>query len=168
MRRHAGVFATWFGVLRLYAGAFWISHGIPKFLHADAFMPPNGFMGQMIARATMSTTGPYHEFLAQVVTPNIMVFAELVRLGEVLVGCSLLFGLLTRVGGIFGCFLALNYMAAAGELHSFSTIGTLDAAAFVLSFLMVVTPAGQVFGVDALFRRRPRIERVKPEFVDEP
>jgi len=161
-------FATWFAILRIYAGLFWLAHGVPKFLNGPMFMPPNGFMGQMIARATLSSSGFYHDFLLNIVTPNINTFAELVRLGEVLVGLSLVFGLLTRVGGIVGCFLALNYMAAAGEFRSVTTMGTLDAAAFVLSFLMIVVPAGRIFGVDAVLFRRSAVQRVTPEFVEEP
>lgn len=133
-------------------------------------MPPDGFMPVLVNKAIQTQTGFYHNFLAQIVAPNIQVFAELVRLGEVLVGCSLLLGIFTRLGGFVGCFLALNYMAANGEFSSFTTIGSLDACAFVLSFLMLAVPAGRVGGVDALLRRRRAHEDpvVIAEFVDEP
>jgi uncharacterized membrane protein YphA (DoxX/SURF4 family) len=163
-------YASWFTVLRLYTGVFWLAHGIPKFLNSSAYMPPSGFMGQMVQKAIMSQTGFYHDFLLNVVTPNITLFAELVRLGEVLTGCSLLLGVFTRFGGVAGCFLALNYMAAKGALSDWTTIGSLDAAAFVLSFLMIVVPAGRVAGVDAVLVRRPRVRKdvVIPEIVEEP
>jgi len=163
-------YASWFTALRIYTGLFWLSHGIPKFLNSAMFMPPSGFMAMMVNKAVQSQTGFYHNFLAGVVIPNINIFAELVRLGEVLVGCSLLLGIFTRFGGFVGCFLALNYMAAKGAFGSWETIGTLDAAAFVLSFLMLAVPAGRVAGVDALLHR-PRVRKgpvVVPEFVDEP
>lgn len=161
-------YASWFTALRIYAGIFWLAHGIPKFLNAAAFMPPDGFMPMAVQKAISSQTGFYHDFLSNVVLPNIGIFAELVRLGEVLTGCSLLFGLWSRFGGVVGCFLALNYMALNGEFASWTTIGTLDAVAFVLSFLMIVVPAGRVAGVDGLFVRRPKGPTVVPEFVDEP
>ncbi len=163
-------YASWFTVLRLYAGAFWLVHGISKFLNSDAYMPPSGYMPQLVQKAIMSQTGFYHDFLLNVVTPNINVFADLVRLGEVLVGCSLILGVFTRFGGLAGCFLALNYMAANGGFSSWTTIGSLDAAAFMLSFLMLVVPAGRVAGVDALLMRRPAVreELVVPELVEEP
>jgi thiosulfate dehydrogenase (quinone) large subunit len=162
-------YAGWFTVLRLYAGAFWLSHGIPKFLNSAAFMPPSGFMPQAVQKAAMSQTGFYHDFLLNVVTPNITLFAELVRLGEVLVGCSLILGVFTRLGGVVGCFLALNYMGLNGEFASWTTIGSLDAAAFMLSFLMLAVPAGRVAGVDAMLVRRTaaRKDVVVPEIVDE-
>lgn len=162
-------YAGWFTVLRLYAGIFWLAHGVPKFLDSGAYMPPSGFMPQLVQKAVMSQTGFYHDFLINVVTPNINLFADLVRLGEVLVGCSLLLGIFTRFGGAVGCLLALNYMAARSEFSSWTTIGSLDAVAFMLSFLMVVVPAGRVAGVDAILVRQPtRKDVVVPEVVEEP
>ncbi len=163
-------YAGWFTVLRLYAGAFWLTHGVPKFLNGASFMPPSGFMPMLVSKAAQSQTGFYHNFLVGTVIPNITLFAELVRLGEVLVGCSLLLGIFTRFGGLVGCFLALNYMAAQGEFKSWTTIGSLDAAAFVLSFLMLVVPAGRLAGVDSMLYRRPVRTGpvIVPEVVEEP
>lgn len=164
-------YAGWFTALRIYAGIFWLAHGIPKFLNSAAFMPPDGFMPQAVQKAAATQTGFYHGFLVSVVIPNMGLFAELVRLGEVLTGCALLLGLLTRLGGAVGCLLALDYMAVQGEFSKWSTLGSLDAVAFVLSFLMLVVPAGRIAGVDALlFRPRVVVHRqtVVPEFVDEP
>ncbi len=161
-------FASWFAVLRIFAGVFWLVHGLPKFLNAANFMPPNGFMPMLVAKSLSSGGGFYHDFLVRAVVPNITLFAELVRLGEVLTGLSLLFGLLTPLGGIIGAFLALNYMAAQGEFQTIKTIGSLDAVAFVMSFLMIVVPAGRIFGLDGLLVRRRVTNRVTPEFVEEP
>ncbi len=163
-------YAGWFTLLRLYAGAFWIVHGVSKFLGSSAYMPPSGYMPQMVQKAVLTQTGFYHDFLLNVVTPNIHLFAELVRLGETLTGVSLLLGVFTRFGGLVGCFLALNYMALNGEFSSWTTIGSLDAIAFTISFLMLVVPAGRVAGVDVLLARRPRVRNdvIVPEVVDEP
>ncbi len=162
-------YASWFTALRIYAGVFWLAHGVPKFLDSSKFMPPSGFMPMLVMKAAQSQTGFYHDFLVHVVIPNISLFGELVRLGEVLTGCSLLLGIFTRFGGIVGCFLALNYMAVSGEFSSWTTIGSLDAAAFVLSFLMLVVPAGRLAGIDAALYRPARRKQdvVVPEIVDE-
>jgi len=66
-----------------------------------------------------------------------------------------------------GCFLALNYLAAAGEFH-WSGVGTLNGVALALSFFCIVLPVGRFAGVDALLVRRPNTRAVKAEFVDEP
>jgi uncharacterized membrane protein YphA (DoxX/SURF4 family) len=163
-------YASWFTVLRLYAGLFWLSHGIPKFLNSSAYMPPSGYMPQAVQKGIMSQAGFYHDFLLNVVTPNIATFAELVRLGEVLVGCSLLLGIFTRFGGLVGCFLALNYMGMNNEFTDWKTIGSLDAVAFMLSFMMLAVPAGRVAGIDAMLGRRPPVRKdvLIPEVVEEP
>lgn len=163
----------WFCVLRIYAGCFWLAHGVPKFLHSATFMPPNGFIVQAAQHAASSQSGWYHVFLAGTVLPNIHVFAELVRLGEVLTGCSLLLGIFTRAGGAVGCFLLLNYMAVNGEFASWTTLGSVEAAGFMLSLTFVLVPAGRIFGADALLLRTRSQQaasaepRVIPEIVDE-
>src|SRR5665213_1793513 len=109
-------YAFWLALLRIGVGAIWLLHGTSKFLNPDAFMPPNGFMAKLVANGVANTGGPYHDFLANVVTPNIGIFAECVRVGEVLVGCLLVLGFLTRLGGLGGMFLTANYMLAQGTL----------------------------------------------------
>ena len=167
-------YAFWLTILRLYAGAFWLMHGIPKFTQSETFMPPSGMIVQFINSSIQNTHGPYQAFLTNVVLPNIGVFAELVRLGEVITGALLFLGFFTRLGGLTGMVLALNYMTAKGDISHFSSWSGLDATAFVLSALNVVLPTGRFFGVDALLARSraarvaPAAAGVRPEFVDEP
>lgn len=174
-------YATAFTLLRIYTGVFWLAHGVPKFLDSASFMPPDGFMPQLVQHGATSLHGFYGDFLRRVVVPHVWLFAQLVRLGEVLAGCSLLFGFLSRFGGLVGCFLALNYLASKGGFTSWTDAGTIDAVAFVLSFCALALPLGRVFGVDALLTRRPAPATrpvtstpatgdtvIVPEFVDEP
>ncbi|MHB8177395.1 MAG: TQO small subunit DoxD [Vulcanimicrobiaceae bacterium] len=169
-------YAFWLALVRIYAGLFWLSHGVPKFLDSAAFMPPNGYLPQFIAHAQTHTSGWYHGFLVGVVAPNIGIFAELVRLGEVLVGCSLLFGLFTRLGGAFGVLLALNELAAKGGLTSFGVLGGMGVVALVLSAINVVLPTGRMLGIDALLghpgvtaaARIAQPPHVDAELVEEP
>ncbi len=162
-------YAGWFTFLRIYTGIFWLSHGVPKFLNSEMFMPPNGFMTMAVQKGLQTHHGLYHAFLMNVVAPNLNLFAELVRLGEVLVGCALVLGVFTRFAGLVGCFLALNYFTNNGGFGSWTNVGSLDAAAFILSLMFLVVPAGRVAGVDALLgRTRTRKDVVTPEVVDEP
>lgn len=165
----ARVYGGWLAIVRIVTGAIWLSHGVSKFTQSARFMPPGGVMASYVARGLQTASPPYHAFLANTVQPNIMLFAELVRLGEVLVGVSLVLGVLTRVGGFFGIVLTLNYIAARGHMLSSATLQSTDFALLMLSFIALVLPAGRVFGVDALLgRRAPRVERVRAEFVPEP
>jgi uncharacterized membrane protein YphA (DoxX/SURF4 family) len=161
-------YASWLAVVRFLTGAIWLIHGIPKFLHSDKFMPPNGAIVNYVQAGVGKTAGPFHAFLVGVVQPNIAIFAELVRLGEVCVGLSLLLGALTRLGGLCGVLLTLNYMAARGGLEKFSSWASVDACLMLLSAISLVLPTGRVFGIDRFFIRKPSIKApVVAEFVPE-
>ncbi|HEY8297786.1 MAG TPA: DoxX family protein [Candidatus Baltobacteraceae bacterium] len=161
-------YATWLAIARIFTGVFWLAHGVGKFLNSAQYLPPGGFLPGFVAKATQGSTGFYHDVLLNVVTPNLALVAELIRVGEVLVGCSLLFGLWTRLGALGGIFLALNYIFAKGGVSSFDTLGSLDFAALALSAISFVIPTGRMLGVDALLGRKPAEPVLVPEFVDEP
>lgn len=161
-------YASWLAIVRFLTGAIWLIHGVPKFLRSDAFMPPSGVIVNYVQNGVAKTTGPYHAFLVGVVQPNIGIFAELVRLGEVCVGISLLLGAFSRLGGLFGVVLTLNYMAARGGLGKFNSWSSVDACLMLLSAINVVLPTGRFFGVDRFFTRRPLTNAsVVAEFVPE-
>ncbi len=167
------VYASWLAVFRIYAGAFWLMHGIPKFTHGQDFMPPTGVMMDFVNNAIVHTSGWYQHFLTFAVLPHAVLFAELVRIGEVTTGTLLLLGAFTRAGGLLGMLLSLNYLSARGGLEHLSMWSSLDSAAFVLSFLNVALPTGRVLGVDAIlahFRATtpPAAPKEQAVFVDEP
>jgi uncharacterized membrane protein YphA (DoxX/SURF4 family) len=151
-------YGFWLAVARIFTGALFLDHAIPKFTNAQFFLPPNGFMTKMIAGGIANTTGPYHDFLANVVQPNIGIVAECVRVGEVLVGCALILGIFTRIAGLGGMFLTFNYLMAKGGGGTLDGWTGIDGAVFALSALNAVMPTGRVLGLDALLfaARRPR------------
>ena len=160
-------YGGWLAVVRVLTGLIWLIHGIPKFTNSAAFMPPSGFIVSYVQEGIGKTVGPYHDFLVGIVQPNIGIFAELVRLGEVCVGISLVLGLFTRLGGFFGIVLPLDYMAARGALTTFTDWSTVDACMALLSALSLVLPTGRVAGLDAFFTRRRAKTVVVPEVVPE-
>lgn len=162
-------YGGWLAIVRILTGAIWLAHGIPKFTQSAVFMPPNGMITMFVTQAMQKADPWYQGFLTSVVQPNIALFAELVRLGEVLVGISLVLGLLSRLGGFFGIVLSLNYLAAKGHMFSSAALQTPDFAMFLLSLTALVLPTGRVLGVDAIFTRRvPAPATVRAEFVPEP
>jgi len=164
-------YAFWLSLFRIYTGAFWLMHGIPKFLNSQDFMPPSGMMTQFLNGQIAHNSGFYQSFLTNVVLPNAWFFANLVRLGEVVTGCLLLLGFYTRLGGFIGVLLALNYISAKGGLAHLSVWSGLDSAALVLSLLNLVLPTGRMLGVDGLLarlRRPRRAEEPSVVFVEEP
>jgi thiosulfate dehydrogenase (quinone) large subunit len=165
-------YARWLAILRILTGGIWLVHAIPKFVQSDDFMPPNGAIVTFVAKALQSgATGPYQTFLANVVQPNIAIFAELVRLGELMVGVALVLGVLTRLGGFGGVLLALNYMAGGRGFVTFDAWSGLDASILILSAVNLVLPTGRVWGIDMFFgKQTPPAEppTVRAVFVDEP
>ncbi|MGB6521266.1 MAG: TQO small subunit DoxD [Candidatus Cybelea sp.] len=161
-------YGSWLAVVRILTGCIWVIHAVPKFVHAADFMPPNGAFGQYMTQGIAKAGGPYHDFLLGVVQPNALAFAELVRFGELLVGISLAIGLFSRLGGLFGIVLTLNYMAARGALTSFSGWASIDGCLMLLSAISLVLPTGRVLGLDAFGARRgSRRTVVVPEVVPE-
>jgi uncharacterized membrane protein YphA (DoxX/SURF4 family) len=164
-------YAFWLALVRIATGCMWIGHGVPKFTDSAAFMPPSGVMSGFLDKAVAASTGGYHTFLTTVVIPNIGLFAQLERLAEVLVGVSLILGAATRLGGLVGVFLTLNFIVSKGGILTFTTLQGLDVAMLVLSAISLVLPTGRALGVDAVFirsRRPPPPATVRAEFVPEP
>ena len=162
-------YAFWLALLRIYAGAFWLMHGIPKFTQSAMFMPPTGMMTTFINTAITNTHGPYQAFLTNIVLPNASIFAEMVRLGEVVTGSLLLLGLFSRWGALLGVLLSLNYLSAHGGLMHLSVWSGIDSTALVLSLVSFVLPTGLVLGVDGLLARaKGRPATQKAVFVEEP
>lgn len=162
-------YGFWLAVFRIYTGAFWLMHGIPKWTQSASFMPPNGLMTQFLNDAITHTTGPYQWFLSDVVLKNAWLFAEVVRTGEVMAGVLLFFGLFSRWGGAIGVLLSLNYLSASGGLMHLRYWDTINSAALVLSFMNVVLPTGLVLGIDGMFARgKGGTGATKAVFVDEP
>jgi uncharacterized membrane protein YphA (DoxX/SURF4 family) len=89
------------------------------------------------------------------VLPNIHLFGPLVYGVEVTIGVSLMLGLLTRLGAVFGLLMALNLWlglySAPGEwpwTYAFIVI---------LQLLFVIDPPGRSLGADVLLCRRYRV-----------
>lgn len=147
-------YGFWLALFRIAVGAAWLVHAIPKFTAAGAFMPPDGYMVKIVAQSAQGSTGPYHDFLTNVVMPNIGLFAELTRFGEATVGVLLVLGLFTRLGGLLGVFIAGNYMVAQGETNAIAGIGGINAAYVLLSAANLVLPTGRCLGLDWFLKRR--------------
>jgi thiosulfate dehydrogenase [quinone] large subunit len=159
-------YAVWLALVRVLTGAIWLIHAIPKFRNGSTFLPPDGFFATYLQQGITTTAGPYHDFMVNAVQPNAAIFAELVRFGELLVGVSLLLGLFTRLGGLFGIVLPLNYMAVRGAVFTLSGWGSADATIALLSAISLVLPTGRVAGLDAFSRARTRRKAVVvPEVV---
>jgi thiosulfate dehydrogenase [quinone] large subunit len=135
-------------LLRMYLGVVFLVAALPK-LRQDFTPGLTGFVQQVgLQRAHQF----YRPFLEQVVLPNAPGFAALVTWTELLVGVTLVLGLLTRVSAAAALVLVLNYMFAKGAW--FWTPSSNDAAFVTISLALLIGAAGRTLGVDALLARR--------------
>lgn len=161
--------ATWLALFRIFSGAVWLSYGLDKFRRP--FMPPKGYMIDFVQKAAHNTTGLYHDYLVNIVLPHATVFAELSRWGEVLVATSLLLGFCTRIGGIGGVLLAMNYMPGNYAFFQYQVplLQLPDAAMLAMSAISALLPTGAVFGVDGILQAiRTKQPYPVPHFLPDP
>ena len=138
-------------LLRVYLGAVFLVAALPK-LQQDFTPGLTGFVQQV---ALQKAHQFYRPFLEQVVLPNAPVFAALVTWAELLVGVTLVLGLLTRFSAAVALVLTLNYMFAKGAW--FWTPSSNDAAFVAIALALLIGAAGRTLGLDAfLARRKPR------------
>jgi len=151
----AARYATALAVLRIYTGISWFIHGFGKITNPD-WAAPDGSFVSFVQDMTKNTSGPYHDFVTSVVVPHFTTFAPLVAWGETLTGVALTLGLLTRLGGAGGVFLALNYWLAKGSYATLNGYAGLDMAAIALSAINLALPTGLIAGIDGLIAARKR------------
>jgi thiosulfate dehydrogenase [quinone] large subunit len=94
----------------------------------------------------------YREFVQRVLLPNASLFATVVTWGELLVGLTLLLGLITRFSAGVALVLTVNYMLAKGAW--LWTPSSNDAAFAIISLALLIGAAGRTFGLDAFLARR--------------
>src|SRR5947209_4596615 len=108
-------YAHGLAVIRIGFGLYFVSQVIAKIMGNWLTSPnplSNGFIGPALQNNTAQNF--YRPFLEGVVQPNMLLFSQLVTLGELFVAISLTFGLFTRLGGVVGMLLNLNYMLLKG------------------------------------------------------
>lgn len=105
--------------------------------------PLTRFIGPFLQNNT--TQDFYRPFLENVVLPNALLISQLVTIGECGVALSLTLGLFTRLGGMVGMWLNLNYMLMKGLLNG---AGSNDRLWFLAELVFAVTAAGLVWGLD--------------------
>ena len=153
---------SWIAVLRMVVGVWFFKSIITKIgiAFAGGFLPYpvasgrwQAVMPKLIAKYAADNPFPsYKGFLLDTVIPHSHVFATLTAFGEVAVGISLLFGLLTPVGAFFGTLQVLFYGFAVQQQSSGQQ------GFHVMLFAMMITfffaRAGRRLGVDAALRAR--------------
>ena len=106
----------------------------------------------------LKTTKTFHDFFAIFTTPTMApITTFLVEYGHLLIGLSLLFGLMVRVSAAFGILLMIVYWFAHMDWPFIENSNNLIidyhiVYGTVLTYL-IVKRAGHVFGLDAWFEK---------------
>ena len=144
-------------LIRLFLAYEWINSGTGKIRkNSEHPCQPQ----PIIRRSRKSLRGmgevkPYPfmtDFLTNALVPNTPAFITMVAICEVLVGLSLLLGLLTRIGALGGIILSTIFYLAAG--HTSPLTAGINLVMIGAQLGMMIAPGGRVLGLDALLHRK--------------
>lgn len=133
--------------LRVLMGTMWWQQTLWK-------IPPNfsGLKYWMEQEADHAAIVLQGELVRDIVLPNLTLFGPLVYLAELVIGVTLLLGLVSRAGALLGLLMGLNLWlglySAQGEwpwTYMFLVI---------IQAIFVIDPPGRSLGADALLRAR--------------
>ncbi|MBK5187501.1 MAG: DoxX family protein [Gemmatimonadaceae bacterium] len=152
----------WIAAQRMVVGVWFAKSILTKlgFVLVGGFLPLpaasnrwQGVMPKLIAKYASDNPFPwYKSFLLDTVIPNSHIFATLTALGEIGVGISLLFGLLTPVGAFVG-LLQVVFYGMAVQQQSSGQLG-FHVMLFILMLTFLFARAGRRWGIDARLRER--------------
>jgi thiosulfate dehydrogenase (quinone) large subunit len=134
-------------LLRIYLGMVFLLSAWPK-VKGD-FTPS---LLVFLERAGQTAHPFYQDFMNRVLVPNTPILGGLVAWGELLVGMTLLLGLLTRLSAMVALLLSLNSMLAQGAW--LWTPSSPDAAFACIALALTIGAAGRTLGVDTFLARR--------------
>src|SRR5688572_5234789 len=101
-------------LVRIVLGVLLLVSAIGKI--GSGWMANGEAMSQSVQQNIPKAEAFYRPFLEGTVLPNATTFSQLVTVGEIVAGLSLLLGLFTRVGALVCMWLMLQYMLMKGTL----------------------------------------------------
>ena len=143
--------------VRVLVGAVWLNGAIEKLLN-PAF--PQQFATSLEAGAFVSQAPPFfQDFMRGVVVPNVELFAQLMRAGELALGIALILGLLTNLAAVGSVVLSTAIMLSQGGVRLGMGRGapellTITVLVALISVVILLSPAAKALSVDAILARR--------------
>ncbi len=142
-------------LLRVFIGWAWVDNAQDHFWVSQWFGGTGGQFLQVangaVSRQPLYFADPlYQGFLRGVVVPNADLWAALTACGELTIGVLLAIGFCTPVAAFLSLSQSSNYILMKGFLaHGAYT----DKVFWIAALVLLVTAAGQVYGLDATLRR---------------
>ena len=155
--------ALWLALLRILTGWIFIHAGWEK-LSEPGFVAG---MGKTLGYFASKNPYPWMQGLLQgAAIPNAAFFGVLISWGELLVGLSLFFGVLSQVGLVGALAMNLTFLLAAGWTSA--STATANEMMLFAEIVMLLGFAGKVLSVDqVLYRRFPRLLPWWPRQLEE-
>jgi hypothetical protein len=132
-------------VFRIAVGLYWLWEQRWKLPPDFGLNEPRGLMGLFRESAEKPLVGIIGTFVREVVIPNALPFAWLLFFVEVIIGISLVLGLLTRGGALMGTLQALILLLGGARLSEGPLVYLL--ILFVNAFVLL-TPCNRELSVD--------------------
>ncbi|MCC7105682.1 MAG: DoxX family membrane protein [Chloroflexi bacterium] len=145
-------------LVRIGFGLYYLSYGWDKL--SKGWLTESGPLTNFLfgnpaaqppTRGAAAAAEPFfRSFLEAVVQPNVLLFSQLITIGELAAAILLTLGLLTRLGALVGILLNLNYMLLKGMA---SNGGSIDRLFLISDLVFLLAAAGMVWGLDGLLQR---------------
>ena len=143
--------------VRVLVGAVWLNGGVEKLLNPEF---PQQFAASLQAGGFISVAPPFFQgFMRGVVVPNVELFAQLMRVGELALGVALILGLLTNLAALGSVGLSIAIMLSQGGVRFGTGLGapeflTVNVLVALLSVVILLSAAAKDLSVDAILARR--------------
>lgn len=136
-------------ILRLAIAGLFLSIGIDKY--REGWLTTSEHLAGSLNNYHQNAGNAQLTYLDQVALPYVGLWSKLIMVGELLLGASLLLGMLVRCSTALGIFMVLNFHAANGNLFTLNFFGSPWAALLIAGLLVLfLSRAGRWAGVDVL------------------
>ncbi len=144
------------GLLRIYAGYYFLQQGLRKF---QRDFPHGDWIGRQIGDVPNLDLYPWYKtFLMNYAMPHHELLGYLVMTGEILVGGCLLLGLFTRFAALVALFMVINYYLGPGMAHGGNAVA--QQQIFIVSLIIfLLSNAGRALGADGIIFARGKGSR---------
>src|SRR3712207_4419791 len=138
--------------VRVLVGAVWLNGAIEKLLNPEF---PQQFATSLEAGGFVSQAPPFfQDFMRGVVVPNVELFAQLMRAGELALGVTLILGFFTNRAAVGSVGLSMVIMLSQAGVRLGMGLGApeflpLNVLVPLISVVIRLSPAAKALSVDA-------------------
>jgi len=143
--------------VRVLIGAVWLNGSLEKLLNPSF---PGQFAASLQAGGFVSQAPPFfRDFMKGYVVPNAEIFAQFMRMGELMLGIALILGLLTNLAALGSVGLCAAILLSQGGVGLGTGLGapeflTINVLVALLSVVILLSPAAKSLSIDSRLAER--------------